>query len=141
MCSKGKSHHILIILVFAVIVLTYMSLHVYSKSCFTCEHSAKCLQAFLQTMSCGVYTHMCCRVLLCCASLFICLQHEYIQVVSLSALSPIQLQKVYVKFTKELYILSKLQHPRIVTVYGCATTVEELTLVMEVSALYIHLMT
>jgi Protein tyrosine and serine/threonine kinase len=59
--------------------------------------------------------------------------HVNAQVVNLSALSPIQLQKVYVKFTKELYILSKLQHPRIVTVYGCATTVEELTLVMEVS--------
>jgi Protein tyrosine and serine/threonine kinase len=58
------------------------------------------------------------------------------QVVNLSALSPIQLQKVYVKFTKELYILSKLQHPRIIAVYGCATTVEELTLVMEVSTIY-----
>jgi Protein tyrosine and serine/threonine kinase len=62
--------------------------------------------------------------------------NSYTQVVNLSALSPIQLQKVYVKFTKELYILSKLQHPRIVTVYGCATTVEELTLVMEVRTQY-----
>jgi Protein tyrosine and serine/threonine kinase len=61
------------------------------------------------------------------------------QVVNLSALSPVQLQKVYVKFTKELYILSKLQHPRVVTVYGCATTIEELTLVMEVSARYFKL--
>jgi Protein tyrosine and serine/threonine kinase len=59
-----------------------------------------------------------------------------VQVVNLSALSPKQLQKVYVKFTKELFILSKLQHPRVVTVYGCATTVEELTLVMEVSTTY-----
>jgi hypothetical protein len=58
----------------------------------------------------------------------------YTQVVNLSALSPLQLQKVYVKFTRELYILSKLQHPRVVIVHGCATTLEELTLVMEVSA-------
>jgi hypothetical protein len=57
------------------------------------------------------------------------------QVVNLTTLSPLQLQKVLLKFAKELYILSKLQHPRVVTVFGCATTVEELTLVMEVSAL------
>jgi serine/threonine protein kinase len=56
-----------------------------------------------------------------------------LQVVSLKGLSLQQLQKVYLKFCKELYILSKLQHPRVVTVYGCATTRDELTLVMEVS--------
>jgi Protein tyrosine and serine/threonine kinase len=60
------------------------------------------------------------------------------QVVNLTTLSPLQLQKVLLKFAKELYILSKLQHPRVVTVYGCATTVEELTLVMEVSSNNCH---
>jgi hypothetical protein len=55
-----------------------------------------------------------------------------VQVVKLTELSAHQLQKVFLKFAKELFMLTRLQHPRIVTVHACATTVEELTLVMEV---------
>jgi serine/threonine protein kinase len=39
---------------------------------------------------------------------------------------------MYLRFTKELFILHQLQHPRIVPVYACASTLDELTLVMKV---------
>jgi hypothetical protein len=55
------------------------------------------------------------------------------KVVKLTELAPRQLQKVYMRFAKELFILSKLQHARVVKLYGCVSTVEDLTLLMEVS--------
>jgi Protein tyrosine and serine/threonine kinase len=55
-----------------------------------------------------------------------------LQVVNLSELKTEQLERVYSKFAKELYILSKLRAPQIVNIYGACTTVTELTLVMEV---------
>jgi hypothetical protein len=61
-------------------------------------------------------------------------QFTLVQVVKLSELTPRQLQKVYLRFCKELYILSRLQHERIVKLHGCTSTVEELSLLMEVSA-------
>jgi Protein kinase domain len=57
------------------------------------------------------------------------------KVVKLSELTPRQLQKVYMRFAKELYILSQLQHERIVKLHGCVSTVEKLTLLMEVSSI------
>jgi Protein kinase domain len=54
--------------------------------------------------------------------------------VKLTELAPRQLQKVYMRFAKELFILSKLQHARVVKLYGCVSTVEALTLLMEVSS-------
>jgi hypothetical protein len=35
---------------------------------------------------------------------------------------------------KELFILSRLQHERIVKLHGCTSTVEEMALLMEVSS-------
>jgi hypothetical protein len=52
--------------------------------------------------------------------------------VNLSELKAEQLERVYLKFAKELYILSKLRAPQIVNIYGACTTTTELTLVMEV---------
>jgi Protein tyrosine and serine/threonine kinase len=49
-------------------------------------------------------------------------------------LKPLQFQKLLTKFTKELYILSKLRHRHIVSMMGCTTTYSELTIVLEVSA-------
>jgi hypothetical protein len=40
---------------------------------------------------------------------------------------------MYLRFTKELFILHQLQHPRIVPVYACSSTLDELTLVMQVT--------
>jgi Protein tyrosine and serine/threonine kinase len=57
------------------------------------------------------------------------------KVVKLTELTPRQLQKVYMRFAKELYILSQLQHERIVKLHGAVSTVEELTLLMEVSSI------
>ncbi|KAG5178184.1 kinase-like domain-containing protein [Tribonema minus] len=42
-----------------------------------------------------------------------------------------QLQRVYMRFSREVYILSTLQSPRIVPLYACASTTEDLTLVMQ----------
>jgi Protein tyrosine and serine/threonine kinase len=56
------------------------------------------------------------------------------KVVKLTELTPRQLQKVYMRFAKELYILSQLQHERVVKLHGAVSTVEELTLLMEVSS-------
>jgi hypothetical protein len=39
---------------------------------------------------------------------------------------------MYLRFTKELFILHQLQHPRIVPVYACSSTFDELSLVMKV---------
>jgi Protein tyrosine and serine/threonine kinase len=56
------------------------------------------------------------------------------KVVKLTELAPRQLQKVYLRFAKELFILSKLQHARVVKLYGCVSTVGDLTILMEVSS-------
>jgi hypothetical protein len=40
---------------------------------------------------------------------------------------------MYLRFTKELFILHQLQHPRIVPVYACSSTLDELSLVMKVT--------
>eukprot|EP00953_Heterococcus_sp_UTEX-ZZ885_P022280 12334-Heterococcus_DN1.PRE.2 len=53
------------------------------------------------------------------------------KVVKLSELTPRQLQKVYLRFCKELYILSKLQDERIVKLHGCTSTVEEMSLLID----------
>jgi Protein tyrosine and serine/threonine kinase len=57
------------------------------------------------------------------------------KVVKLAELTPRQLQKVYMRFAKELYKLSQLQHERIVQLHGCISTVEELTLLIEVRSM------
>lgn len=41
--------------------------------------------------------------------------------------------QVYIKFTRELYMLSKLRHPRVVELVGCAASTTELTILLEVS--------
>jgi Protein tyrosine and serine/threonine kinase len=58
------------------------------------------------------------------------------QVVDLTSLAPTprQLQQVYLAFAKEIYMLSKLQHPHVITLHGCVSTLEELTLIMEVTS-------
>jgi hypothetical protein len=56
------------------------------------------------------------------------------KVVQLTGLSMKLLQKVYVKFAKELYILSRLQSPRVVTLYGCVSSITEVSLILE----YMH---
>jgi hypothetical protein len=62
-----------------------------------------------------------------------------LQVVKLQDLSVKQKQRMYLRFTKELFILHQLQHERIVPVYACASTLDELTLVMKVStSQYVH---
>jgi len=53
------------------------------------------------------------------------------KVIQLSGTPMKQLQKIYLKFSKELYILSKIQSPRIVTLYGSSCTLNEVTLVLE----------
>eukprot|EP00611_Tribonema_gayanum_P005290 TRINITY_DN1452_c0_g2_i4.p2 TRINITY_DN1452_c0_g2~~TRINITY_DN1452_c0_g2_i4.p2 ORF type:complete len:384 (+),score=157.66 TRINITY_DN1452_c0_g2_i4:233-1384(+) len=53
------------------------------------------------------------------------------KVLRLGDLLPEQLQKVYIKFTKELYILATLRHPRVVEVVGCAASATEMTILME----------
>jgi serine/threonine protein kinase len=55
-----------------------------------------------------------------------------LQVVKLQDLSVKQKQRMYLRFTKELFILHQLQHERIVPVYACASTLDEVTLVMKV---------
>ena len=42
-----------------------------------------------------------------------------------------QLQSVYLRFTRELYILSKLKHERVVAIYGAAASESRLALIME----------
>jgi hypothetical protein len=56
-----------------------------------------------------------------------------LQVVELVDLSVEQKQKMYLRFTKELFILNQLKHARVVPVYACTATLDELTLVMKVS--------
>eukprot|EP00953_Heterococcus_sp_UTEX-ZZ885_P015046 8484-Heterococcus_DN1.PRE.3 len=53
------------------------------------------------------------------------------KVVKVEGLKPLQFQKLLTKFTKELYILSKLRHRHIVSMMGCTTTYSELTIVLE----------
>jgi hypothetical protein len=55
-----------------------------------------------------------------------------LQVVKLQDLSVKQKQRMYLRFTKDLFILHQLQHERIVPVYACASTLDEVTLVMKV---------
>jgi hypothetical protein len=55
------------------------------------------------------------------------------QVVKLHDLSAKQKQRMYLRFTKELFILHQLQHARIVPVYACSSTLDELTLIMKVT--------
>jgi hypothetical protein len=55
------------------------------------------------------------------------------QVVRLVEVEPKDLQKLYLRLTKELYILTNLQHERVVQLHACAATRDEITLVMEVS--------
>jgi hypothetical protein len=57
-----------------------------------------------------------------------------LQVVELVDLSVEQKQKMYLRFTKELFILNQLKHARVVPVYACTATLDELTLVMKVSS-------
>jgi hypothetical protein len=54
------------------------------------------------------------------------------KVVKLQDLSVKQKQRMYLRFTKELFILHQLQHERIVPVYACASTLDEVTLVIKV---------
>ena len=49
----------------------------------------------------------------------------------LNGLSDAQLQTVYLRFSRELYILSSLKSDRIISVFGAVTTLSKLTLVME----------
>jgi hypothetical protein len=58
-------------------------------------------------------------------------------VVELVDLSVEQKQKMYLRFTKELFILNQLKHARVVPVYACTATLDELTLVMKVSSVSI----
>jgi len=51
--------------------------------------------------------------------------------VPLEGLSDAQLQTVYLRFSRELYILSSLKSDRIISVFGAVTTLSKLTLVME----------
>eukprot|EP00953_Heterococcus_sp_UTEX-ZZ885_P001218 1164-Heterococcus_DN1.PRE.1 len=53
------------------------------------------------------------------------------KVVNIQELSIKQKQRMYLRFAKELFILHHLQHARIVPVYACATTLDELTIVMK----------
>ena len=53
------------------------------------------------------------------------------QVVNLEEMPSVQKEKVYMRFAKELFILSKLRHPRVVTLICCTTSLAELTLIME----------
>jgi hypothetical protein len=55
-----------------------------------------------------------------------------LQVVKLQDLSVKQKQRMYLRFTKELFILHQLQHESFVPVYACASTLDEVTLVMKV---------
>jgi hypothetical protein len=55
-----------------------------------------------------------------------------LQVVKLQDLSVKQKQRMYLRFTKELFILHQLQHERIVPAYACASTLDEVTLVIKV---------
>jgi hypothetical protein len=61
-----------------------------------------------------------------------------LQVVKLQDLSVKQKQRMYLRFTKELFILHQLLHPRIVPVYACASTLDEVTLVMKVYCQLLH---
>eukprot|EP00953_Heterococcus_sp_UTEX-ZZ885_P017845 9983-Heterococcus_DN1.PRE.8 len=53
------------------------------------------------------------------------------KVVNIQELSIKQKQRMYLRFAKELFILHHLQHARIVPVYACATTLDELSIVMK----------
>jgi serine/threonine protein kinase len=53
------------------------------------------------------------------------------KVVSLEGLTDAQLQSVYLRFARELYILSSLKSDRVVAVHGAATSCTQLALVME----------
>jgi Protein tyrosine and serine/threonine kinase len=53
------------------------------------------------------------------------------KVVSLEGLTDAQLQTVYLRFARELYILSSLKSERVVAVHGAATSCTQLALVME----------
>lgn len=54
------------------------------------------------------------------------------QTVKMYELSTLQKQKAYMRFAKELYNLSELKHPRVIEVYACATTLNELMLLTQV---------
>ena len=51
--------------------------------------------------------------------------------VSLEGLTDAQLQTVYLRFARELYILSSLKSDRVISVFGAVTSLSKLTLVME----------
>ncbi|KAG5188297.1 hypothetical protein JKP88DRAFT_267618 [Tribonema minus] len=53
------------------------------------------------------------------------------KVVSLADMTPAQIQRVMMNFAREVYILTRLVSPRVVSLHGCVSSVGELTLVME----------
>jgi hypothetical protein len=57
--------------------------------------------------------------------------------VRLTAFTARQREGIYLSFAKELYFLSRLRSDRVVTVYGCVTELEELSIVMQVTSSYL----